>query len=68
MVIYKSIMKKVGGKIMSRSVSRKGYKEIEFPEMDFLNSGKLVNLNGGQNTVEVNLGNLGFEIELNEER
>jgi len=41
MVIYKSIMKKVGGKIMSRSVSRKGYKEIEFPEMDFFEFWKI---------------------------
>ena len=53
---------------MSRSNARKNYKEVEFPEMEFLNSGKLVNLTGPQSTIEVDLGNLGLELELENER
>lgn len=54
---------------MSNSkMKRSLYKEINFDQIKFIENGKLVDLKGRQNTLEVELGNLGlvYEIEDNE--
>lgn len=48
--------------------NRNNYKKARFDIMEFLNNGKLVDLSGSQNAIEVDLGNLGlvYDMEDNE--